>query len=51
MTALGTSLPLARASGYFVFWVEDDNKLCLEAVANQQDWPADVSPLEIRCSG
>lgn len=38
-----------KGGGYFVCWFEDDSTLCLEAVARQQDWPADISPLEILC--
>lgn len=40
-----------RRGGYFVCWTEDDTTFCLEAVANQQDWPGDLSPLDIRCTG
>lgn len=38
-----------RRGGYFVCWVEDDTTLCLEAVANQQDWPGDISLVDFRC--
>ncbi|SFI53873.1 hypothetical protein SAMN05216206_2344 [Pseudomonas guineae] len=40
-----------RRGGYFVCWIEDDTTFCLEAVANQQDWPSDLSPVDIRCTG
>ncbi len=38
-----------RRGGYFVCWVEDDTTLCLEAVANKQDWPSDISLVDFHC--
>lgn len=39
-----------RRGGYFVCWVEDDTTLCLEAVANQKDWPSDISLVDFHCT-
>ncbi|BBT40849.1 MULTISPECIES: hypothetical protein [Pseudomonas] len=36
-----------KRGGYFVCWIEDDESICLEAVANQQPWPEDISPADV----
>ncbi|WPC06205.1 hypothetical protein SBP02_05460 [Pseudomonas benzenivorans] len=36
-----------RCGGYFVCWIEDGATICLEAVANRQSWPPDISPADV----
>ena len=33
-----------KRGGYFICWLEDNFTLCLEGVANHQDWSSEVSP-------